>query len=558
MAKQQNLPRLSRVEFFRCREDELASSLARAIADHVNQFPDAKPTDHHAAISAWSAAAINVPNGGFTQFFYNQRGDHGVRDLAGLLDRLDLSKVATILRDAVAVYQQHRYKFMVSNPWDGLFGSIDAFDKLERSFMKFMLRCSRALDSWIRDHIAELAADESGAPIDAKFTGTVEIRHPNGRIKESLEVKKGKPYGACREYFEDGSIRDSVFYKAGKISGDFWPSGHLKRKESKQGQYRIIEWFYPNGAIQKRYVKDKDGYAAEPIRLFHENGQLAEEVTTVKGKKSGPWLKFFDDGTPELQAEYVAGEKLIVHNAWNEKRQQVVKDGTGIFRDYPVHIDWEYDVFFENGWPRESELEEGIPHGKVTTYSREVLWSTAHYAHGEPDGESTTYWDNGRIRSVTEFVKGKEGKSNRFPKFDHPMPAVVLSVEADEKLYTAWRHIRVDDYPRALNLEEIQNELKVPQFLREVHERNLAGTLKDNYEDCNTFDDGIAYFLTVDVSGDVTAARATGSGVYSGGEWDTYPPLLRKLRFTPGRIRGRAIECRVLARVDHTFIERES
>ena len=145
-----------------------------------------------------------------------------------------------------------------------------------------------------------------------------------------------------------------------------------------------------------------------------------------------------------------------------------------------------------------------------------------------------------------------------FRKFDRPMPAVVLSVEANEKLYTAWRHIRVDEYPRVLNLEQVRKLLTVPQFLREVHERNLAGTLKEEYEDCNTFDDGIAYFLTVDDLGKVTAATANGSGVYSCGEWDTYPPLLRKLHFAPGRIRGRAIECQVLARVDHTFIERES
>ncbi len=430
-----------------------------------------------------------------------------------------------------------------------MFGSIEAFEKLDRSFTNVTLRCSRALDSWIRDHIAELAVDESGVPIEAKFTGIVEIRHPNGQIKESLEVKKGKPHGAYREYFEDGSIRDGVFYKAGKISGDFWPSGQLKRKESKQGKNRIMEWFYPNGTIQKRYVKDRVGYVAEPIRLFHENGQLAEELNTVKGKKHGLWLKYFDDGTPELQAEFVADEELIVQNAWNEKRKQVVKGGSGIFRDYPAHIDWEYDLFFENGWPRESELKDGIPHGKVTTFCHDVLWSISHYVHGKPDGESTTYWDNGRIRSVTKLAKGEEGKSTTFPKFDHPMPAVVLRVEADEKLYTAWRHIRVDEYPRALNLEEVQKQLKVPQFLHEVHERNLLGALRVEYEDCNTFDDGIAYFLTVDVSGEVTAATANGSGIYSGGEWDAYPPFFRKLRFAPGRIRGRAIECRVLARV---------
>jgi hypothetical protein len=64
------------------------------------------------------------------------------------------------------------------------------------------------------------------------------------------------------------------------------------------------------------------------------------------------------------------------------------------------------------------------------------------------------------------------------------------------------------------------------------------------------------HFRMVNEKGDVTSAVANGSGVYSGGEWDTYPPVLRRLRFTPGRIRGRAVECRVLASIRHTFVER--
>jgi hypothetical protein len=95
----------------------------------------------------------------------------------------------------------------------------------------------------------------------------------------------------------------------------------------------------------------------------------------------------------------------------------------------------------------------------------------------------------------------------------------------------------------------------VPEFLREVHERNLAGAIKEEYEDYNTFKDGIAYFLIVNEAGEVASATANGSGVYSGGSWDIYPPLLQKLRFAPGRVRGRAVECRVLASIDHTFVE---
>lgn len=414
----EKLPRLSRIEFFRNRDVALASSLAKANADHLAQFPDAKLSSSQIAISVWASAAVDVPNGGFTQFFYNHGGDHGVRELADQLDTLELNKAATILREASAIYGQHRQQFCVRNPWDGLFGSIEAFERLEKSFMKVILRCSRALDSWILSHIDELATDDAGQPIDSHFTGTVESHHPNGQVKESLEVKNGRPHGLYRKYFDDGSIRDSKFYKAGKISGDFWPNGQLKRKESRKGKQRIIEWYYPSGALQKRYVMDKDGYASEPIRRFHENGQLAEEVTTVHGKRSGPWRRFFEDGSPELEATHVDDEKLIVHNAWNEKRQQIVKSGMGVFRDYPAKIDWKYDVFFENGWPRESELKEGIPHGKVITYRDGVVWSIARFADGTPDGEWTTYWNNGRIRSVVEYSQGTPGASQQFPKFD--------------------------------------------------------------------------------------------------------------------------------------------
>jgi hypothetical protein len=234
----------------------------------------------------------------------------------------------------------------------------------------------------------------------------------------------------------------------------------------------------------------------------------------------------------------------------------VVKDGTGLFHDDGRKIDWGYDIILPaTNWQHDTELKDGKPHGKMKRYYGGVLWSVSSYLNGVQEGESIMYWENGRVRSVTQFAQGKAGKTKSFPKFDCPVPAVVLSVEANEHLYTAWGHITVDEYPRVLNLDEIQGQLEIPDFLRELHERNLAKAIKSDYEDCDTFKDGIAYFLLVDEAGEVTSATANGSGVYSAGNWGTYPPLLRKLRFIPGRIRGRAVECRVLARVDHTFVE---
>jgi antitoxin component YwqK of YwqJK toxin-antitoxin module len=330
MTRDAQLPRLSRVDFFRFREAELISALAQAIGVHVEEVPDGTLTAAHKAIYAWAKLSMDVPNGGFTQFFYNHRGDEGVEDLVRLLDSVSLPKLGALLRDAVAVYRRHESAFRTDNPWDGLFGSIKEFDKLDRAFDSLLVRGDRILEKWIRSHIEELATNEAGNAIDSQFTGTVEIRQPNGLVGEYLEVKKGKPSGAYREFFDDGTVRKAIFYKSGKVTSDYWPNGQLKRKEFKRGTNTIIEWYYSCGTLQKRYVKNKDGYATEPVRLYHENAQLAEELHTVEGNRRGPWLKFFDDGSPQLQAEYVSDEKLIVRNAWATDRTQVVMDGTGV------------------------------------------------------------------------------------------------------------------------------------------------------------------------------------------------------------------------------------
>ena len=171
MNQPSQLPCLSRVEFFRLKEDELISAVAEAIATHAKQFPDGELTSSQVAVYAWARMAANVLNGGFTQFFYNHGGDLGVAELADLFDSIDLPKAGTLLRDASTVYHRYQAAFDVENPWDGLFGSIKEFDKLDRAFGNILLRGNRGLEKWLRLHITELANDELAKTIDPAFTG---------------------------------------------------------------------------------------------------------------------------------------------------------------------------------------------------------------------------------------------------------------------------------------------------------------------------------------------------------------------------------------------------
>src|SRR5262245_937020 len=107
MSRDAPLPLLSRVDFYRLREGNLISALAQATELPLERLPHGSPTAAHERILAWAKLSVDVANGGFTQFFYNHRGDDGVEQLTRLLDSIDVPKAGALLRDAVAVYRRH-------------------------------------------------------------------------------------------------------------------------------------------------------------------------------------------------------------------------------------------------------------------------------------------------------------------------------------------------------------------------------------------------------------------------------------------------------------------
>ena len=232
-----------------------------------------------------------------------------------------------------------------------------------------------------------------------------------------------------------------------------------------------------------------------------------------------------------------------------------MKNGRGVFFDDGREIDIICGLLFESAWAREQELRNGIPHGAETTWHDGALWSRQQNANGKLHGVCTVYYDNGRERTRSTYRNGSLVQTEEFPKFDHPRPAVLLGVEANARLYEAWGCPLLDQYPVARNLEQVQARLEVPPFLTEVFERNLSGMLKEDYENLNTFDDGIAYMAMVGEDGTVDSVEFSGSGVYSGSAINTYPPMIRELTFDPGRKQGREVRCRIVVWVRHTFVD---
>jgi antitoxin component YwqK of YwqJK toxin-antitoxin module len=553
--------RFSRIDFYRLRGQEFFEELFKRVERFLgdgrsrgNRWNQLNACQQ--GVYAWWCFWGDVLNGGLVQFFYNC-ADVYVPALHQLLEDTDNAPTAALLMRAAKVYRANKKQFQTTEPWgeEGLFSQMKELNKLDKPIDRLINRTNKNLEKWLRANFARFALGDLGQPIEAKFTGEIETCHANGKVFEQASVRRGVLSGRYRRYLDDGTLEHTCFYEAGELSTNYWPNGQPKHKALKRGKTKVNEWYYPSGKLQKRFTSDKTGNAVEPVRMWYENGQLAEELHTQGRDPYGPWLKFFDDGAPQLEAEYRDGQTLVVKNAWDNERRQIVKNGSGTYAEDGCSINWPYDLYFKTGWIRSGELRDGIPNGSGTTYAYGVLWSRGNYVDGKPDGVHTSYYDNGRIRSETTYRNGKGIETKRFPKFDNPRPAVLLQVEADAKLYEAWKLPLLDAYPTPRNRDEIQAQLPIPKFLEEVYQRNLSNSIREEYEDINTFKDGNAYLVMVSDDGNVASVHWSGSSAYSGSTINDYPPFIEKLKFEPGRLRGSPMQCRVLVRVDHTFVE---
>lgn len=235
-------------------------------------------------------------------------------------------KVEEILKHAAKIYRKNQSAFATNQPFGegGLFDSTDDLNRLDETLWKRFAPTNKLVEKWIRANVAMIVVGDDGKPIHPAFTGVVESRHPNGTLFEQADVRDGKLRGAYRRWREDGTLERANYGSPdGRVDDQCRPDGRPMRRTIVKGKRKTEEWFYESGALQKRYVSDDKRQPLEPVRVWHENGRLAEEICLrALYEKFGPWRKWFDDGTPKLEAEWREGRELFVRNAWDDDRTQ--------------------------------------------------------------------------------------------------------------------------------------------------------------------------------------------------------------------------------------------
>ncbi|HWA29373.1 MAG TPA: DUF4375 domain-containing protein, partial [Lacunisphaera sp.] len=121
MARSKTAPlTISRIDFFRLREEEFFGMLVRAVDDTLGEGKQrekrwASLSPLQRGVWAWWGFWGDVLNGGLTQYFYNHT-DRDVPAIEWLLEAAGASALAAPLKEAVKVYRKHRKAFEVENP----------------------------------------------------------------------------------------------------------------------------------------------------------------------------------------------------------------------------------------------------------------------------------------------------------------------------------------------------------------------------------------------------------------------------------------------------------
>jgi antitoxin component YwqK of YwqJK toxin-antitoxin module len=271
------------------------------------------------------------------------------------------------------------------------------------------------IENYSRKNPNEIWLDEEGNEFNINFSGELKTYHSNKKIKELIPLEKGVVSGTFKSHFENGTLGEEIYYSKGEQTGEriqYYENGNKKYTITKDLSKNKLEylWYYENGNSKKLEHKqlDKDERIGE-YKEWHENGQLSETGNYISAyERDGEWLEYHKDGTKKLEAEFKNGDFLI-HNCWNEKGEQTLKDGTGLYvYDYSS---WEGHLDHN-----EQEYKNYKRDGKQYTYTNGKLSLYQEMINGKEHGVTKSYDENGKLESETLYENGIEKSKKEHKK----------------------------------------------------------------------------------------------------------------------------------------------
>ncbi|MCB1111618.1 MAG: hypothetical protein H7A37_04205 [Chlamydiales bacterium] len=239
--------------------------------------------------------------------------------------------------------------------------------------------------------------------VNGNIRAVITSYHPNGQIKQYLDVLNNTANGNFREWYQNGNLKVDAYVVNGiadlnTAAEQSWQFDGCSRAWDEEGNlvaaipYDKGElqgdslYYHPNGELWKR-VPFVRGEMHGTMEIYLDSGELLATVQYVNNVRHGKANRYWCDGAIAADEHFDHG--LLTGATYydqTERRIAAIKDGYG-----------QRAVFGKDTLVELQEFRSGIQEGQVQAFSESGdLVSSYHIANGVKHGEEVEYYPKRR------------------------------------------------------------------------------------------------------------------------------------------------------------------
>ncbi len=250
------------------------------------------------------------------------------------------------------------------------------------------------------------------------ITAQVTSYHPNGQVKQYLEIVNNRAFGAYREWYVDGVLKLEATVIGGTAdltdgAETSWLFDQCSRAWDENGNLianidyckgelnGFSLYYHANGNLWKRVPFNKNQIHGV-FEIYLDNGNLLQTSEYVNGIKHGPSIRYWTNGTIAAKETYTQGllnEGLYYHLSGDLVSS--IKEGNGLRA-----------VFGKDFVCELHEHRKGLEEGEIKFYDRNGNLVQLHYLKdGLKHGVETEFQylssENIKPKFSINWVEGK-------------------------------------------------------------------------------------------------------------------------------------------------------